>query len=101
MSINLESSMIRYKKFKNAFYRMHKKESIAVLIKTLRKEAGLSQVKLSEIAGVARSAVQQIEAGKLSIQLNTVMKICTVLNLNLILENPLARYSLKESDDAE
>lgn len=93
--------MICYKKFKIAFHNMHNEKSIAALIKILRKEAGLSQVQLSEMAGVARSAVQHIEAGKLSIQLNTVMKICTVLNLNIILENPLARYSLKESDHAE
>jgi transcriptional regulator with XRE-family HTH domain len=93
--------MIFYKKFKIAFYGMHNKKSISDLIKFLRKEAGLSQIQLSEMAGVARSAVQHIEAGKLSIQFNTVMKIGTVLNLNIILENPLARYALKESDHAK
>ncbi|MDQ2994512.1 MAG: type II toxin-antitoxin system Y4mF family antitoxin [Pseudomonadota bacterium] len=57
---------------------------IAVLIKLRRKQAGLTQMQLAEYAGVSKTVVFDIEHGKPTIQLDTLLKILRVLNIKLI-----------------
>lgn len=61
---------------------------IAKTVRYFRKSSGLSQQKLAQLAGVGKTAVFDIEKGKLSIQLNTLLKVLQVLNINLKLETP-------------
>jgi HTH-type transcriptional regulator/antitoxin HipB len=62
---------------------------LAKIIKKHRKTAGLSQLGLAEMAGVGKTVVFDIEKGKETIQLNTLRKIFTVLNIKVKLISPL------------
>ena len=54
-----------------------------------RKLAGLSQQALAKLAGVGKTAVFDLEKGKETVQLNTVLKVFSVLNIKIKLEKPL------------
>ena len=61
---------------------------IAQTIKYFRKRSGLSQLELAKIAGVGKTVVFDIEKGKESVQLNSLLKVLAVLNIKLSLETP-------------
>ena len=76
------------------FYRynnndMLEPQKLAILIRKHRKAAGLSQLQLAEMAGVGKTAVFDIEKGKETIQLDTLRKILSVLNIKVQLISPL------------
>jgi y4mF family transcriptional regulator len=54
-----------------------------------RKKSKLTQKQLAELAGVGKSVIFDIEKGKESVQLNSLLKIFSVLNINLELKSPL------------
>jgi transcriptional regulator with XRE-family HTH domain len=54
-----------------------------------RKAAKLSRAQLSEMAGVGKTVIYDIEKGKETIQLNTLRKILKVLNIKIVLTSPL------------
>lgn len=53
-----------------------------------RKESGLTQQALAKLAGVGKTVVFDIEKGKATVQLDTLLKILSVLNIDLILRTP-------------
>jgi len=61
---------------------------LATVIKKHRKAAGLSQLQLAEMAGVGKTVVFDVEKGKETIQLDTLRKIMTVLNIKVQLTSP-------------
>ena len=61
---------------------------IAKTIRYYRKQSGLSQLELATLAGVGKTAVFDIEKGKETIQLNTLLKILEVLNIQMKFETP-------------
>lgn len=63
-------------------------DDIANIIRTCRKQSGLSQHALAQLAGVGKTVVFDIEKGKTSVQLDTLLKILDVLNIRLHLETP-------------
>lgn len=65
-------------------------QSIAIgeTIRQFRKKAGLTQQQLAEYAGVGKTVVFDIEKGKSTVQLDTLLKILSVLNIELKLETP-------------
>jgi HTH-type transcriptional regulator/antitoxin HipB len=77
----------------NYFYRynniaMLEPQLLASLIRKHRKAAGLSQLQLAEMAGVGKTSVFDLEKGKETIQLDTLRKILTALNIKLQLISP-------------
>lgn len=68
---------------------MQNKDKISELVRSLRKSADLSQIQLAEMAGVSRTAVQHLEAGKLTIQLDTLLKIFSILNITILFDHPM------------
>lgn len=54
-----------------------------------RKKSGLTQKHLADIAGVGKTAVFDVEKGKETIRLNTLIKILSALNIKLNLKSPL------------
>ena len=64
-------------------------QEIARLIRMHRKAAGLSRVRLAELAGVGKTVIYDIEKGKESVQLDTLRKILKVLNIKIELTSPL------------
>jgi HTH-type transcriptional regulator / antitoxin HipB len=56
-------------------------------IRTHRKAAGLSQIELSRLAGVGKTAVFDIEKGKATVRLATLLRVLDALSLHLELRS--------------
>ena len=52
-------------------------------IKQLRKEAGISQEKLAELAGLDRTYINSVENGRRNISIINMEKICIALEISL------------------
>ncbi len=60
----------------------------------LRKKTGLTQQELAQLAGVGKTVIFDLEHGKQSIQLDTLLKIFKALNVKLNLKHPLMEITL-------
>lgn len=58
-------------------------------IRTLRKKSGLTQIQLAEMVGVGKSVIFDLEKGKETVQLSTLVKILSGLNIKVKLVSPL------------
>ena len=67
-----------------------KPADIAKTVRYFRKESGLTQQQLAELAGVGKTVLFDIEKGKESVQLNTLLKVLEALNIQIKLETPFA-----------
>ncbi|HAT7849599.1 TPA: helix-turn-helix transcriptional regulator [Legionella pneumophila] len=61
---------------------------MANLIHYYRKQSGLSQQELARLAGVGKTVIYDIEKGKESVRLNTLLKVLDVLNIQIKFETP-------------
>lgn len=61
---------------------------MASLIHYCRKQSGLSQQALARLAGVGKTVIYDIEKGKESVRLNTLLKVLEVLNITIKFETP-------------
>lgn len=62
------------------------KEEVGLKIRQRRKELGLEQVDLCEMADIGSTTLSKLEQGKGNITLESLEKILEVLGLNLTLE---------------
>lgn len=62
---------------------------LANVIRMHRKAAKLSQLQLSEMSGVGKTVIFNIEKGKETVQLDTLRKILRILNIKVQLTSPL------------
>ncbi|MBA2651976.1 MAG: helix-turn-helix transcriptional regulator [Tatlockia sp.] len=69
---------------------------LAKIVHYCRKQSGLSQKELAELAGVGKTVIFDIEKGKETVQLATLIKVFEVLNIRLKFEPPL---KLMEGND--
>ncbi len=58
-------------------------QEIGHMVHFFRKKSGLSQRELADLAGIGKTAVFDIEKGKETIQLNTLLKVLNALNIQL------------------
>jgi HTH-type transcriptional regulator / antitoxin HipB len=68
---------------------MKQSQELADVIRMHRKAAKLSRDKLAEMSGVGKTVIYDIEKGKESIQLDTLRKVLSVLNIKIELTSPL------------
>ena len=61
---------------------------IGQLIAQLRKQTGLTQEQLSEKAGLQRTHVSRIEAGKYAVTLETIQAIAEALGMTVDIVGP-------------
>lgn len=61
---------------------------IANMVRYYRKQSGLSQRDFAKIAGVGKTALFDIEKGKETVQLNTLLKVLDVLNIKMKFDTP-------------
>lgn len=61
---------------------------IAKMVHYFRKQSGLSQQKLAQLAGVGKTAVFDIEKGKSTMQLDTLLKVLDILNIQIQFKTP-------------
>jgi HTH-type transcriptional regulator / antitoxin HipB len=73
------------------------KNSIATMIRYYRKQSGLSQKALADLAGVGKTAVFDIENSKSNMRFDTLKKLCEVLNINIEFHPP---FAMNEEDES-
>ncbi|MCL9683616.1 helix-turn-helix transcriptional regulator [Legionella maioricensis] len=61
---------------------------IANMVRYYRKQSGLSQKDFAKIAGIGKTALFDIEKGKETVQLNTLLKVLDVLNIQMKFDTP-------------
>lgn len=62
---------------------------IGNVVKFHRRRSGLSQHALADLAGIGKTSVFDIEKGKPTVRLATLMAVLGVLNIDLALDGPL------------
>lgn len=72
-------------------------DPLSEIVKLHRKKAGLTQKGLADLAGVGKTVIYDIESGKETVQLDTIKKVLTVLNIKIKFESPLMKL-IKASD---
>jgi len=60
-------------------------------IKEHRKKSGLSQQQLAEMVGLGKTVVFDLESGKDTVKLSTLLKVLNGLNISVKLESPLLK----------
>lgn len=68
---------------------MTKTTYLADCIRYHRQQSGLSREELAKLAGVGKTVIFDIEHGKNTVQLDTLMKILNALNIQTRFESPL------------
>jgi len=71
---------------------------IAEIVRYFRKQSGLSQQQLAFLAGIGKTAVFDIEKGKATVQLNTLLKVLDSLNIQIQFTTPLPFVKETEND---
>lgn len=62
--------------------------NIPSMVRYFRKQSGLSQQQLAQLAGVGKTVVFDIEKGKTTVQLESLLKVLEVLNIKLQFTTP-------------
>lgn len=63
--------------------------NLGSIIQFHRKESGLTQEGLARLAGVGKTVIFDVENGKKSLRLTTLIAILKALNIELSLKSPL------------
>ncbi len=71
-------------------------KEISKVIKYHRKISGLSRVDCARLAGLGKTVIYDIEHGKETVQLRSLMKLLSVLNITIELQSPLMKKYLNE-----
>ena len=71
-------------------------KKIGTLVRCHRKKSGLTQKQLSDLAGVGKTVVFDIEHGKKTVQFNSLQNVCHVLNISLTLDSPIMDQCMEE-----
>lgn len=70
-------------------------QDVAKTVRYFRKYSGLSQQALAKMAGVGKTVIFDIEKGKATVQLDTLLKVFEVLNIRVTLAGP---FPIKQED---
>ena len=71
--------------------------NIGKMVKLHRKKAGLNQKKLADLAGLGKTVVFDIEKGKETVKLNTLLKVLEALNIKINFNSPLMDHFIDKS----
>ncbi len=75
-------------------------QKLGLIVQFHRRQAGLSRIDLADIAGVGKTVVYDIENGKQTVRMNTLLKVLGALNISIFLDSPLMDR-FKAGDDAQ
>lgn len=70
--------------------------SVIKRLKTIREGKGLSQLELSLMSGVSQTAISQMETGKKSPTLATILRLCDALDVS-----PQSVIVISSNDDKQ
>lgn len=83
---------------------MNASNELGDIVRYHRKKNGLTQVGLAQLAGVGKTVVFDIEKGKETVQVDTLRKILSALNIRVKFESPLmpeyARARISTSEES-
>jgi len=65
-----------------------------------RKKSKLTQKELADLAGVGKTVVFDIEKGKETVQLNSLLKVLSVLNIKLKMISPLMHLMENQNEES-
>jgi len=74
---------------------------LAKAIRFHRRRSGLSQRALADLAGIGKTSVFDIEKGKPTVRLATIMAVLRVLNIKLALSSPLIGEFRSQAESIE
>lgn len=72
---------------------------IGAMIRFHRKKAKLSQLELAKLSGVGKTAIFDVEQGKETVRLSTLMKILGTLNIRIKFTGPLMNLFEQELNE--
>lgn len=61
-------------------------EQFGIALRARRRELGITQEDLADVAGVSRKSVVDIEAGKPNAQLHIALRLAQALGLDVVLQ---------------
>ncbi|MCB0732539.1 MAG: helix-turn-helix transcriptional regulator [Ignavibacteriae bacterium] len=73
--------------------------NISKIVKYHRKQSGLSQKELADLAGVGKTVIFDIEKGKETIQFTTLVKVLATLNITLKFDSPIMKEINEKSEN--
>lgn len=73
-------------------------QRIGLMIRFHRKMARLSQIELAKLSGVGKSAVFDVEKGKETVRLPTLLKLLNALNIRITFNGPIMHLFEKEME---
>jgi len=62
---------------------------IGKIVRLHREKANLTQLGLAELSGVGKTVIFDIEKGKVTVKLETILKVFKSLNISVILDSPV------------
>lgn len=62
---------------------------IGKIIRFHRKKANLTQLELANLAGVGKTVIYDLEKGKATVKLETILKVFKSLNISVNLASPI------------
>lgn len=74
-------------------------EQLPQAVRYHRKKSGLTQAELAKLASVGKTVVFDIEKGKRTIQLDTLLKVLAILNISLSFQSPLMEAYLRNTHE--
>ena len=72
---------------------------IAKLIAYHRNRSGITQHELATLAGVGKNLIYELEKGKMTVRLENLLKVLSVLNIELDFRSPLMAAFQRERAD--
>lgn len=63
--------------------------NLGEFVKSHRKQAGLTQLELANLAGVGKTTVFDIEKNKASVRWDNLNAVLKVLNIDVVFKSPL------------
>lgn len=63
-------------------------ENLGALVRHHRKKAKMSRRELALLAGTGQTVIYELEHGKMTVQLDTLLKIMRALNLSMHVSGP-------------
>lgn len=65
------------------------------LIYRTRNRADLTQAELAKLAGVGKTVVWDLEHGKRTVRLETLLKVLAPLNIDLVARSPVTKEEIR------
>ncbi len=74
-------------------------KNIGRMIRFHRKKARLTQEEVARYAGLGKTVIFDLENGKMTVRLETLIKVLSVLNIKINFQSPLMELFLEDLNE--